>query len=78
MDIDRTCIPKVIRRKVDLPQPEGPTMAVTLLGSMFMVTSRMARRLPYQADTASALTGSPTYDSFSQAALVLAARRRVK
>src|SRR5437868_572942 len=59
-----SCIRLMERKKVDFPQPDGPMMAVTMLGAMLMVTSRMARRLPYQAETASALTGSPMNDSF--------------
>jgi hypothetical protein len=34
------------RRNVDLPQPLGPMNAVTLLGSMTIVTSSTAFMLP--------------------------------
>ncbi len=34
------------RRKVDLPQPEGPISAVTLRGSMEMLTPSTALKLP--------------------------------
>src|SRR5438445_9696067 len=37
------------RRNVDLPQPEGPMMAVTCLGSTVMLTSARARNEPNQA-----------------------------
>jgi hypothetical protein len=34
------------RRKVDLPQPEGPISAVMLRGSMETLTPWTARKLP--------------------------------
>src|SRR5437764_15006506 len=44
-----SCMRLMARRNVDLPQPDGPIMAVTCLGSMVMLTSAMAWVVPYQA-----------------------------
>jgi len=35
-----------VRRKVDFPHPDGPMKAVTLFGSMAMLTSSTALCLP--------------------------------
>ena len=40
-----SCMRFRVRRKVDLPQPEGPMNAVTDLASMLMLTSSTARNL---------------------------------
>src|SRR5437763_5283652 len=44
-----SCIRLMARRNVDLPQPDGPIMAVTCFGSMVMLTSASACVEPYQA-----------------------------
>src|SRR4051812_32251657 len=44
-----SCMRLSVRRKVDLPQPDGPIIAVTCLGSIEMVTSARACVDPYQA-----------------------------
>src|SRR5436309_2271982 len=44
-----SCMRFRLRRKVDLPQPDGPIMAVTCLGSIVMLTSARAYVEPYQA-----------------------------
>ncbi len=41
-----SCMRFRVRRKVDLPQPEGPMKAVTERGSTVMEMSSMARKLP--------------------------------
>jgi hypothetical protein len=41
-----SCIRFSERRKVDLPQPEGPIRAVMLRGSMETLTPSTARKLP--------------------------------
>jgi len=41
-----SCIRFRVRRNVDLPQPDGPISAVTLRGSIDMVTPATARKLP--------------------------------
>src|SRR3954451_15725794 len=46
-----SCIRLSVRRKVLLPQPDGPMSAVMLLGSMTIETSSIALVLPYQALT---------------------------
>ena len=46
-----SCIRLRIRRKVDLPQPEGPMRAVTLPGSMVSVTRSSTLFEPNQALT---------------------------
>ena len=38
-----SCMRFRVRRKVDLPQPEGPMKAVTVRGSMVIEMSSMAR-----------------------------------
>jgi len=38
-----SCMRFSVRRKVDLPQPDGPISAVTERGSMIMLTSSTAR-----------------------------------
>src|SRR5262245_356409 len=50
------------RTSVDLPQPDGPITAVMDCGGMCSETSRMACRLPYQAErpcTSMARDGAP-------------------
>ena len=42
------------RSAVDLPQPEGPMIAVTWFGRTLRLTSRIAMRSPYQAERCSA------------------------
>src|ERR1700722_69320 len=44
-----SCIRLRIRKKVDLPQPEGPMRAVTFLGSMTKFTRSHALLLPNHA-----------------------------
>src|SRR6476469_6359002 len=44
-----SCMRLRLRRNVDLPQPDGPIMAVTCLGSIVMSTSASACVEPYQA-----------------------------
>src|SRR5947209_7053802 len=44
-----SCMRLRARRKVDLPQPDGPMTAVTCLGSTVMLTSATAWAEPYQA-----------------------------
>src|SRR5437016_1963753 len=44
-----SCMRFSARRKVDLPQPDGPIMAVTCLGSTVMLTSARACVEPNQA-----------------------------
>src|SRR6266550_9227482 len=44
-----SCMRLMARRNVDLPQPDGPIIAVTCLGSMVMLTSARACVAPYQA-----------------------------
>src|SRR4051812_23706359 len=44
-----SCMRLRVRRKVDFPQPDGPIMAVTCLGSIVMLTSAKACVEPYQA-----------------------------
>src|SRR5207244_5497774 len=44
-----SCVRLMARRNVDLPQPDGPIIAVTCLGSMAMLTSARACAAPYQA-----------------------------
>ncbi len=41
-----SCMRLSVRRKVDLPQPDGPMKAVTERGSTDMPTSATARKLP--------------------------------
>ena len=41
-----SCMRLSDRRKVDLPQPDGPISAVTDLGSMVMLTPATARNPP--------------------------------
>jgi len=41
-----SCIRLRVRRKVDLPQPDGPMNAVTDFGSMVSETSATARKSP--------------------------------
>src|SRR5689334_12504744 len=43
-----SCIRLSARRKVDLPQPDGPMRAVTCLGSMVMLMSASAWNEPNQ------------------------------
>ena len=43
-----SCIRLSARRKVDLPQPLGPMIAVTFFAGMRIVTSNSAWRAPYQ------------------------------
>src|SRR4051812_46273530 len=55
----------MVRRKVDLPHPDGPMRAVTCLGSMVMVTSSSALNDPNHALTCStsmrlAMEGPPS------------------
>src|SRR6266581_4775158 len=59
-----SCIRFRHRIRVDLPQPEGPMIAVTACSSISSVISSIARFGPYQADNASvrtfiAIGGSP-------------------
>src|SRR5436309_15829467 len=44
-----SCMRLSERRNVDLPQPDGPMKAVTVLGSMVKVTPSTATLLPYDA-----------------------------
>ena len=41
-----SCMRLSVRRKVDLPQPEGPMSAVTDLASIVIDTSSTARKSP--------------------------------
>jgi hypothetical protein len=41
-----SCMRLIDRRKVDLPQPDGPISAVTCAGRMDMFTPSTARKLP--------------------------------
>ncbi len=41
-----SCMRLSVRRKVDLPQPDGPMNAVTVRGSMVSDTPSTARNLP--------------------------------
>src|SRR5580658_2458851 len=43
-----SCMRLSARRKVDLPQPLGPMMAVTFFAGMVIETSMSAWRWPYQ------------------------------
>src|SRR5205809_2936399 len=59
-----SCIRFRQRIRVDLPQPDGPMIAVTACSSISSVMSSIARFGPYQADSASvwiftAIRGSP-------------------
>src|SRR4051794_26589590 len=44
-----SCMRFKLRRNVDFPQPDGPIIAVTCLGSIVMSTSARACVDPYQA-----------------------------
>src|SRR4051812_26985280 len=44
-----SCMRLSARRNVDLPQPDGPMSAVTVFGSMVMVTPSTAAFEPYDA-----------------------------
>src|SRR2546423_14890760 len=48
-----SCMRLRVRRNVLLPQPDGPMNAVTMCGSIVRVTSRNARKDPYQASSPS-------------------------
>src|SRR5215217_4159299 len=50
---DSSCIRFSVRRKVDLPQPDGPISACTRLGSKLSDTDFTALNLPYMADSLS-------------------------
>src|SRR6266536_334079 len=50
------------RTSVDLPQPDGPMMAVTALGSIPIETSAIACRVPYQALRSSTRIASASGD----------------
>src|SRR6476660_1829677 len=43
-----SCIRFRVRRNVDLPQPDGPMIAVTARGGIVTFTPRTARNAPYQ------------------------------
>src|SRR6185437_5924814 len=43
-----SCMRLSVRRKVDLPQPDGPMIAVTARGGMVRLTPLTARNAPYQ------------------------------
>ncbi len=49
------------RRKVDLPQPEGPMKAVMLLGATSMVTPERAWKSPYQKSKSSTWMPLPPF-----------------
>src|SRR5918999_6350872 len=51
-----SCIRLSVRRKVDLPQPEGPIRAWTRLGEKLRETSFTAVKLPYMALSLSVTT----------------------
>src|SRR5918993_657701 len=53
---ESSCIRFRVRRKVDLPQPEGPIRACTRLGGKLSVTSFTAVKLPYMALSLSVTT----------------------
>src|SRR5271157_5430890 len=48
-----------IRRKVDLPHPDGPIRAVTVPGGMESDTRLRTRLVPNQADTLTASSRAP-------------------
>ena len=48
-----------IRRKVDLPHPDGPIRAVTVPGGMESDTRLRTRLVPNQADTSTASSWAP-------------------
>src|SRR6476659_5558911 len=50
---DNSCIRLRVRRKVDLPQPDGPISACTRLGTKLSDTPFTAVNLPYIADSLS-------------------------
>src|SRR4029078_1366983 len=54
-----SCIRFKVRRKVDLPQPDGPMNAVTERGSTVIVTSSTALQPPYKAFRSSMSMRSP-------------------
>jgi hypothetical protein len=56
-----SCMRFRIRRKVDLPQPDGPISAVTVPGSMFSETRSSTLRWPNHAEMLRA--SSPTSES---------------
>src|SRR5829696_5342327 len=50
---ESSCIRFSVRRKVDLPQPDGPISACTRLGAKLSDTDFTAVNLPYRADSLS-------------------------